>query len=133
MEEIRKYDNVTFRYVPSSENTADIASGGCRMEELNNSPWKTGPLWLLNETLWPENIKLENFNDNEIQDLNIKNLLMPETNTHTQYLFGIAKYSDLYKMLRITIYIQKAFRPNSKCEITVLELEKAEKFWVKTI
>ncbi|XP_065203487.1 uncharacterized protein LOC135833647 [Planococcus citri] len=48
--------NVHFRYVPSSNNPADIASRGAEIGDFNSSFWWSGPDWLKNaETCWPKN------------------------------------------------------------------------------
>ena len=56
--EIRKARNVTFRYVNSKNNSADLPTRGMTFEELRNSLlWWTGPSWLNQPELWPN----ENF------------------------------------------------------------------------
>ena len=46
--EIRKHKDITFHYVPSKENPADLASRGLYINELlGNSLWWHGPEWML--------------------------------------------------------------------------------------
>ncbi len=47
--------NVTFHYVPSKENPADIGSRGSTFQQLQESLWWTGPPWLnQEEEHWPK-------------------------------------------------------------------------------
>jgi len=52
--ELRKAENITFRYTPTKDNPADILSRGQKASTLqNNSLWWLGPSWLTTERLWP--------------------------------------------------------------------------------
>ena len=55
LETIVKQEMEEFRYVPTAENPADIASRGCTMDELKKNPlWWKGPPWLQeDQTTWP--------------------------------------------------------------------------------
>ncbi len=54
VKEINQLKNITFRYVPSKENPADIGSRGSTFQQLQESLWWTGPPWLnQEEENWP--------------------------------------------------------------------------------
>ena len=46
---------ITWKYVPTDMNLADLGSRGAQMERGN---WLTSPNWLLDETQWPQQPKL---------------------------------------------------------------------------
>ena len=54
--EIRRSSDITFRYIPSDQNPADLPTRGLPVNELSNaSLWWHGPMWLEKpEELWPE-------------------------------------------------------------------------------
>ena len=56
LQEIRSMEGVSYRYVPTKENPADLASRGCNPEELKNDKlWWDGPDWLKKpEEYWPQ-------------------------------------------------------------------------------
>jgi hypothetical protein len=58
--EIRQNTHVTFHYVNTKENPADIATRGFSPEELQDSAlWWNGPQWLASEqSLWPDEMAL---------------------------------------------------------------------------
>ena len=55
LKEIRSHDQLTFHYVPSQENPADLATRGtCAADLQHTSLWWNGPTWLsLQPTAWP--------------------------------------------------------------------------------
>ncbi|KAH7721623.1 Pao retrotransposon peptidase family protein [Aphelenchoides avenae] len=58
LSEIRSTENVTFRYVPTKDNPADVLSRGATTYELkSHTLWWHGPSWLTeSESLWPAQI-----------------------------------------------------------------------------
>ena len=63
--EIRQQKQVTFGYIPSESNPADLATRGLTVSELKESNlWWHGPTWLqLDEHCWPSwNLLLKNWN-----------------------------------------------------------------------
>ena len=54
---VRQHENVSWHYVPTGENPADV---GSREEKINqNKLWKDGPPWLSDPTQWPVQETLE--------------------------------------------------------------------------
>ena len=55
LHEIRQYTNISYNFVPTNDNPADILTRGNNVEELNNNlQWWHGPKWLKEkENLWP--------------------------------------------------------------------------------
>ncbi|PFX13976.1 hypothetical protein AWC38_SpisGene21906 [Stylophora pistillata] len=54
VQKINIHHGVTWRYVPSTENPADLANRGGRLEEADQ--WWNGPKWLANPGNWPADI-----------------------------------------------------------------------------
>ena len=55
LKEIKECEGISFNYVPSKENPADIATRGQSLSELTSSIWWTGPQWLLqHKQQWPD-------------------------------------------------------------------------------
>ena len=50
---IRLYKDIEWRYVPTDNNPADLASRGAQVEE--SQLWWTGPEWLFDHDKWPKN------------------------------------------------------------------------------
>ncbi len=52
--EIRQVSDLTFRYVPSEHNPADLATRKCTAIDIrSNTLWWHEPSWLIYEKLWP--------------------------------------------------------------------------------
>lgn len=127
-----------FRYVPSSDNPADIASRGCTMDELQQSLWWTAPPWLYDdESHWPKNAtilkeEIEEKLPKETQVLLTENEaanveLNPPLN------IDMKRFSKLLKLLCTTAYALLAvriFRKQHDADKTI-NLEEAEKLWLK--
>uniref|UniRef100_A0A914MKQ9 CCHC-type domain-containing protein n=1 Tax=Meloidogyne incognita TaxID=6306 RepID=A0A914MKQ9_MELIC len=64
LDEIKKHTNITFHYIRTNENPADLATRGLIPQELNqNRLWWSGPDWLEKSTSsWPEDPTFETFN-----------------------------------------------------------------------
>ena len=55
LKEIKEHQGICFKYVPTKDNPADIATRGQSPSELSSFIWWTGPQWLLqHKNQWPE-------------------------------------------------------------------------------
>ena len=52
VDKIKKKDYITWRHVPTNENTADIGSNGVYGNQIP-SLWWNGPTWSQNKDQWP--------------------------------------------------------------------------------
>ena len=50
---------ITWKYVPTDMNLADLGSKGATIVKMERGNWLTGPNWLLDETQWPQQPKLK--------------------------------------------------------------------------
>ncbi len=68
IKEIRKAKDITFRYVPSLENPADLATKG-KLTNMNWELWWNGPKWLCqNSSFWPL-LRRPEMNSSELQEI----------------------------------------------------------------
>ena len=65
---------IDWKYVPTKENPADLGSRGCETCKLDNKWWE-GPKWLQDQTQWPEQPKIENCEESDIERKKIKEIL----------------------------------------------------------
>ncbi|KRX12510.1 Transposon Tf2-6 polyprotein, partial [Trichinella nelsoni] len=132
-----------WRHCPTADNPADILTRGCRMKDLvSNNLWWHGPHWLTKyENAWPT-AKLELVIDRnpEFQAEVRKSARQLHMQTQAEPVLDPQKYSSLMKLLNITAYV---FRFITNCKVVpeerktkpleVREIDKAEKFWWKTL
>nr|XP_036678148.1 uncharacterized protein LOC118879391 isoform X1 [Drosophila suzukii] len=121
--------NISWRHVPGKENPTDIISRGCKVSELQNTSWFTGPTFLkLEEHLWPQSLdKIETIDaDLEIRKISSFKCTEPKENILDQILNRIS----LYRVLRVTAYVLRAFNeiPASKnlCVSQAVEMPATE-------
>ena len=50
---------ITWKYVPTDMNLADLGSRGATIAKMERGNWLTGPKWLLDEKQWPQQPKLK--------------------------------------------------------------------------
>ncbi|MBV2113425.1 MAG: aspartyl protease family protein [Candidatus Thiodiazotropha sp. (ex Ctena orbiculata)] len=154
--EIKKHNDITFHYIPSKENPADIASRGVDIDSLLNSNlWWTGPEWLTQSSnTWPV------WNDISTKDT-VRQVqseykkLSPQINTElvagegalkaskgntaegsSPFGIDIKRFSSVTRLLRVTAlvsrFINKLKKKNDhyKGQINPSELERAERQWI---
>lgn len=134
--ELRAQSNVTFRYVPSQLNPADIVSRGMTCDELQSSMlWWYGP-WLLRleKDRWPENSCERPKTLHEVRStVALAQVCAPPASILEA--MDMTRYSSYSKLLRVTAYVlrfAKRRRAQSK-GVTVQELREAEFVWIRAI
>ena len=148
--EIRKHKDITFHYVPSKENPADLASRGLYINELlGNSLWWHGPEWMLKPdhvwTVWKQDISNQTKKISEVlyeAKLDAVEITQETTKLKTKAIspFEIdsRRFSSLDKLLRVTSwvgrFIKKLKRNLIKTgPIQTSEMDYAEKHWIAHI
>jgi len=98
--EIRDYTDVSFRYVPSKDNPADLPSHGVSLSELSESIWWNGPAWLATDD-WPPIEKLE---EPFLADLQPERVVLCAAVPMYQPPFCInaERFSELMHLLKLT-------------------------------
>ncbi|RWR99400.1 uncharacterized protein B4U79_13499, partial [Dinothrombium tinctorium] len=132
-------DPSNWSYCEGTTNPADKLTRGLNVNELEKDYlWWNGPRWLkLSRDQWPKVVK-ENFKEeiisNELRKSSIVSMLIPQTK---ESIFPLNKYSKLNKLIRVTSWILRFvgnLRGNRIVgELTVIELTKAKKYWIKQV
>lgn len=151
LKEIKTID-VTFKYVNTTDNPADLPTRGVNVEELKkNKLWWYGPKWLrIPKTDWP-NWKIDDINPNisELQEDRTSRRTFFEagllSKEHEQTnnicnldLYTQERYSSLSKLLRVTVlvlrFIDRIRKKHSNTGlITSQELNNARYLWEKGV
>lgn len=153
VQEIRRLtDPKDWRYCPTKDNPADIASRGESVSKLSaDDKWWYGPTFLLNpKDSWPVQPSHGEESKNTLQELKTsKQTVMAavvDTDVQPEHsienLLKPSKYSKLETLLRVTAYVQR-FVDNVKRSLkgeeilkgllTAEELDVAEKSWIKHV
>ena len=162
VKEITETKDISFRYVITSQNPADVASRGVSAQDLDKCElWWRGPKWLENnEKTWPtwdipvitkeilekiesetkgpktfyeiSNLTGENTTEGKVE---IKDKL---TSLTTPFGMDEKKYSSLLRLLRITAwllrFLQKARKQKVQTgELKAIEIKEAKILWIKFI
>ena len=126
-------DPKEWRYIDTSNNPADHASRGLKVEELMKSNWFSGPSFL-----WEKNIPLEEEEIPAIQigDPEIKTtVLMTSAEDSFSILDCISRYSSWVKAVGVMTYLKRVFKKNKSRTVTatVDEREEAETLILKKV
>ena len=126
-------DPKEWRYIDTSNNPADHASRGLRVEELMKSNWFSGPSFL-----WEKNIPLEEEEIPAIQigDPEIKTtVLMTSAEDSFSILDCISRYSSWVKAVGVMTYLKRVFKKSKSRTVTatVDEREEAETLILKEV
>ena len=149
IDEIRKH-KMTFKYVKSEENPADIATRGENVNDLKgNKSWWQGPDWITSNdaTLPSYEYKVDSeirqlLNEEEKTNRNLYEVgLMASTFVEKDGPFGIDinAFSELNRLMRITAwclrFIDNVRKTNGvfKDHLTALEIDTAERLWTTYI
>ena len=139
-----------WKYCPTKENPADIASRGKSASKLAAADkWWYGPTFLMNgKESWPEQPTCEDEGQDTVLELrNPKPTVMSavvgtevQQEQNLENVLDPSKYSKLDKLLRITAYVRR-FVVNIRCSLrgeqtskgplSAEELDLAEKSWIK--
>lgn len=133
------FPNAKWRHVPTQSNPADCASRGLSPNELLlHTTWWSGPEWLTESSaFWPAALQTappsDSLEENKMFLINAVTVTEP---------WNLAKrFSSWFKLLRVTAYIYRFIDkcrkipliPPATRELTVVELTRAQTFWIKYI
>lgn len=118
-EEIEKYKaKVTFHYIKTEVNPADIPTRGVELEDEKFKIWREGPLWMKNDQSYNENIKtIEEIVNKEQEPVNkIINLFINSKRSPNYENIDklVEQYSSFPKILRIIRFILAFITKSSK-------------------
>ena len=134
--EIRKKTDITYRYVPSAYNPADLPSRGCGFDDLQQNPhWWHGPPWLVKSPgTWPKD-RTAKISDVPSDAEEVHHLAVIEGEKPTAVI-DPQKYSSLRGLLRVTAFVQR-FIHNARVPLaerqsgtlTVHQMSLARSYW----
>lgn len=138
---IKKQEITEFRYVPSADNKADVATRGMTLNQLREIDWWQTPKWLFQRQAWPENeIAAETEKEvqliiNDVTQEHPANKQKPDSEKKGVFQINIKNFSSLHKLLRVTSLVMEAAKLFSKrrsLEIAKTDsYELARKLWIK--
>ena len=148
--EIGKHKDITFHYVPSKENPADLGSRGLYINELlGNSLWWHGPEWMLKPdhvwTVWKQDISNQTKKNSEVlyeakldaveNTQEISNL---KKKAISPFEIDSRRFSSLNKLLRVTSWVGRFIKKLKRNLINTgplqtSEMDYAEKLWIAHI
>ncbi len=152
IKEIRKAKDITFRYIPSLENPADLATKG-KLTNMNWELWWNGPKWLRQDfSFWPL-LRRPEMSSSELQEIeteykNVKytfSLFTGEISQgfqcpKLQEIVDVGKFSSLIPLLRHTAWIIRIVekfksykktqgKGNSLSPLDGKEIKEAKRLW----
>ena len=104
---------------PSEHNSADLVSRGCNASHLkDDTEWWEGPSFLRQpQEHWPaqKQFCVSKFEDTEVKKVHqvTVNIAAVER-VGIDQVIEIQKFSDLYRLLRVTSYILRLLKPSGK-------------------
>ena len=129
---IREQAEIQWRYVPTEENPADVASRGGNITSGN---WLTGPEWLADSDRWPENRVAEKSPASEDEAKVIKDVLslaQEQVNDSDDVFDSLLQRHELRRVLRIQAWVRR-FTTNRQRRgpLTSEDLDEVRNWWVK--
>ena len=153
--EIKSHSDVTFSYVSTTDNPADIATRGSTVNMLyDNELWWQGPQWLKQtQSEWSDsefslNDQAKSDYESELKKSSFTKETgflspsggAPAESIQKRYPFEIdsRKYSSVTKLIRVTAYVMRFIAKTRKCSIqngclTSEELKGAERMWLHSV
>ena len=132
---IRQHPGIQWRYAPTADNPADLASGGGMV--TNAELWWNGPSWLRDPEAWPENPATEKTKTSEEEANIIKEVLSlaKDTGKEEKNRFDtLLEPHDLRKALRIQAWVRRFCTHNErKGPLTCDELQEEKEWWIKRV
>jgi hypothetical protein len=130
---IREHADIKWRYVPTDENPADIASRG---GQITGSTWLTGPEWLADDDRWPENRVVEKSAASEVEAKAMKEVLglaqEQDQASENNPFENLLKRYDLLRALRVQAWVCR-FTTNRHRSgpLTSSDLKEVRDWWTK--
>ena len=118
VQKINSHHGVTWRYVPTAENPADLGSRGGRLEEADQ--WWNGPKWLASRENWPADILDEPTEESKAQAKLFRKVLAVAVHEEDD-VEGVLRKFHLRKAVRVCAWMRRfahnALRSRGKTRI----------------
>ena len=136
---IRLHKDIEWRYVPTDNNPADLASRGAQVEE--SQLWWTGPEWLCDHDKWPKNPVTKNSPASEAEmkmnqacktHREVLNIAQDQPKPEPNVFDNLLERHDLRRALRIQAWVLR-FTTNRhrKGPLTSEDLQEVRHWWIK--
>ena len=111
-------EGITWRYVPTAENPADLGSRGGRLEEADQ--WWNGPKWLASQENWPADILDEPTEKSQAEAKLVRKVLAVAVDEEDE-VEGLLRNFHLRKAVRVCAWMRRfthnALRSRGKTRI----------------
>ncbi|CAG2224942.1 unnamed protein product [Mytilus edulis] len=155
VQEIKSHKDISFMYVSTKENPADVATRGTLVQKLRSDHlWWHGPSWLKqDENTW-EKIYDDDDANQKVNDQFKSELKTSEnqkesafvsengqeiTSNKMPYNIDIKRFSSYHKLIRVTAWIERFISKirripsNNEKYLSVKEIKKAEEMWIQSV
>lgn len=133
---IQLHNEVEWRYVPTDENPADLASRGA---PVHSALWQQGPEWLQDNSKWPINPVTRSSPASEVEAKVIREVLnLAQTKSEPDEFDELLERTSLRRTLRVGAWL-KRFIHNCKHKDKKLgpllteEIEDVRGWWIKRV
>ena len=130
--------NLTWRYVPTKDNPADLGSRGGAVTQ-NNELWWKGPKWLSGHVDWPENVRTKATKESLAEAKKVRELFQLATELEPDAFSKLIGRRNYWTVLRTCAWLAR-FVHNARNKvkkktgpITTEEIEAQKKFWEKRV
>ena len=133
---IQLYKEIEWRYVPTDENPADLASRGALVHSVL---WQQGLAWLQVKSEWPINPVTRSSPASEVEGKVIKEVLnLAQTKPEPDKFEELLKHTSLRRTLRVCAWIKKFIHncKNKEMKLGPLlteEIEDVRGWWIKRV
>ena len=91
------------KHVRGKDNPADVGTIGVTVEELQRSMWITGPAWIVDESLWPEQSILLTVEEEPDYKTSLPTAVADHDKNHA-YIINWDRFSSFSKLLDTISY-----------------------------
>ena len=137
MAKIQLHNEIQWRYVPTDDNPADLASRGGQIKQ--EKLWKKGPKWLLNKDEWPKNPVTQSSPTSEAEAKATKEILnVAQTTEEADEFDRLLERVDLRRALRVGAWIRRFVHNCRNAErksgpITTEDITTERSWWIRRV
>lgn len=133
---IQLYKEIEWRYVPTDENPADLASRGALVHSVL---WQQGPAWVQDKSEWPINSVTRSSPASEVEAKVIREVLnLAQTKPEPDKFEELLERTSLRRTLRVCAWIKRFIhncknKENKLGPLLTEEIEDVRGWWIKRV